>query len=136
MLPLPRSARPTPCHRSQVPRVQVTCPKCGRKYSTSFPIVRDPNAIQMAFKEHVDARKWRLDSPLDLADKIKITDEVADHDHNPSKSLDELFTKKHWSIENFNKPNLPTFVSRLKEQELFSLRPDGKFHLFMECRLN
>ncbi len=101
-----------------------------RSYATTFPIIKDPKALKLSFKQKIDATAWRLDTPFDPEEKKEIVNEVLDL--NPRGSLSEHFCKKPWSIDSFNDKHVPTVLGSLKEKEPFSAREADRYLLFMD----
>lgn len=79
MLAIRHAPRALPSHTTPCPKVHSQINQRVarvRSYATSFPIVVDPKAIVMQFKEQVNTRKWNLETPLEPWEKKRVVKEI------------------------------------------------------------
>lgn len=103
--------------------------KVFAKSYASFPIVKDPDAIEISFKKKVNVTSWKLDTPLELKEHKKLIAQTVER--NRDRELVDIFVKKFWFINSFDKKNYPTVVGEIKNKKAFSSRSD-KYLLFMD----
>jgi len=67
--------------------------------------------------------KLGIKSCLDTIDRKIISNKIINI--NPTKSINDLFSKKYWDIKIFEKENSPTIVNTIGNKQFFQQRVGG-----------